>query len=756
MSVDNPTTNEKQPGPSCSEAEVRLVVRFIVEEHIVFNGKVEKVNQLESEELTRIVSRIAWDGAKDKNKSSPNPSEVPKNLESLTDITENTRLDLTVPESSKTTQRDSSSALSSPINIDIDQNSSLGHSSSNNFIGSVSNEQTYRNSHHTTAAQECDLQFIVSQPKTVGTSDIEVCSSNILDECQIIDDRPKNDSPKIQEIKSSVISVKPSLLPNADEDELKSDVEVIDSNKQDAVIESQTISDTLNDCLKIVELEDVCTDGTASTRQLLSINREQNIRSLHDYEISPEPKIDSDVIIVEGLDHIANYGSIEIEETTIPYDVEANISSIQATATYDREEKGTYNYDNSHSAFNHHIKTSIDHTPSTAVNLDKNKEISNATTTTSTKTTFNNVNNNTSTNKRKAAQNNSGKRARKDSQKDTKISGKQRYEIDDESSRKFLKDQMDSRSRVETARALAPMPSVIPPATSAPLQTTFHNKVFAKWSDNHFYPGTILRQVKGRKFVIGFFDNAQRTVSEMDLIPIRNIEGKQVRVSIAKDYCVNALVHNQRSFLNDQPMFNVEYQQDGLIRKCVPMKDIFLTGEQGTPLINQVDKNSAASNFADVDLDNIIYEKRSRKQELEDYELAQKELGNINNQTTTTTTGSKRKSRTNQHNSRNTNQSRSTKDIIKTTNSTIIFNDSPGTGAKKVTTQSDSRSNQGSEIASSPDTSKINSVGPNSNSPSEGSSPIVTTNVPHEMELDQDEFYYSSSSPHRTKTSLLL
>lgn len=60
------TTTEEDPKAHStkSEAEVRLVVRFFVEEHIVFNGKVEKIKQLESEVLSRIVSRIAWDGAK--------------------------------------------------------------------------------------------------------------------------------------------------------------------------------------------------------------------------------------------------------------------------------------------------------------------------------------------------------------------------------------------------------------------------------------------------------------------------------------------------------------------------------------------------------------------------------------------------------------------------------------------------------------------------------------------------------------------
>lgn len=263
-------------------------------------------------------------------------------------------------------------------------------------------------------------------------------------------------------------------------------------------------------------------------------------------------------------------------------------------------------------------------------------------------------------------------------------------------------------------------------------QQVRHNKIFAKWTDNHFYPGTILKAARDRKFVIAFYDGAQKNVAETDLIPLSSIEGKQVRVSIAKNYCVNAIVHNQQPPVNEQPMFNVEYQQDGLVQKCVPLKDIFLTGEQGMSLISQADRNCGASNFADVDLDNIIYEKRSRRlQEMEDFELTESPSSN----------GKRKRA---QYNMRNSNPR------VKTGSVDGLNN--PVGQAQKRHSQSDI--NQDPESAESPDVLKTNFLCPNSNPPSEDSSSTGSSNVPNNLDLGQ-EFYFSNS-PHRTKTSLLL
>ncbi|RYE16265.1 MAG: hypothetical protein EOP45_17795 [Sphingobacteriaceae bacterium] len=78
------TKEDSESHPARSEAEVRLVVRFLVEEHIVFNGKVEQVKHLDKTELSRIVSRIAWDGAKGEN------NELAIENEGVVDNVENT------------------------------------------------------------------------------------------------------------------------------------------------------------------------------------------------------------------------------------------------------------------------------------------------------------------------------------------------------------------------------------------------------------------------------------------------------------------------------------------------------------------------------------------------------------------------------------------------------------------------------------------------------------------------------------------
>lgn len=242
-----------------------------------------------------------------------------------------------------------------------------------------------------------------------------------------------------------------------------------------------------------------------------------------------------------------------------------------------------------------------------------------------------------------------------------------------------------------------------------------HSKVFAKWSDNHFYPGTILKSSRDRKFEIGFFDGARKDVAETDLIPSSNILRKQVRVSIAKDYCVNAIVHEQLSN-NGQMMFDVEYQQNGLVRKCVPLGDIFLTAEQGIPLINQTikpDKNPDESMFAGVDLDNIVHVKRSRRlQEMEESEAIEECLAN----TSGIANGSRRKR--GQYNMRNiTNRVRTSNRVevpgdrvVKRSLSDINNPDTPASSCSpdnlKATLDSPSLSSP-SESSSSRDTSKF-------------------------------------------------
>lgn len=647
MSVEgnHPIDQYSHSTPKNSQAEVRLVVRFIVEEQIVYNGKVEKVNQLDSQELSRIVSRIAWDGA----------------------------------------------------------------------------------------------------------TQVETIDQSVVNPLSILVDNPDNDT----------------------------------------VIDCQSISDTLNDCVNIVELENRLMDEelmkNSDNAKMIYPDQDKNVAiseqscSNQIADIDMEPSKGEEKLEEKQENMIHQDQQLPSSERSIET---AKTSTITMTSVPEKDENSTPNESMSSISADITMEKK-DQTLSVSPIVQKPQL-------TSCESGFTVDNSSDAESlpldnlespigKRRHSQYpSSQKRTRRESYRDNKnMSGpmkptQQNSKLADENGHdliiaKQLTETISNENIQDNNQIATTLPRSSPTTNSHILN---HTKILAKWTDNHFYPGTVLKQAKGRKYVIGFFDGATRTVSETDLIPLPNIQGKQVRVSIAKNYCLNATVLQQLSNTKDQPMFNVEYQQDGVIKKCVPLGDIFLTADQGTPLINQVDRNPSASNFADVDLDNIIYEKRSRRQELDDYEqmeLNQPASTPISTNQYSHGIGSRRKSRGNQYSIRNTSHHSSADSEAKSVtnidiNTTKIYNnkslssDSGFESSKqKLTPQSDTRSNHESEAASSPDMSKINSVGPNSNSPSGGSSPLISSNlIQNDMELDEEGFYFANSSPHRTKTSLLL
>lgn len=87
-----------------SEAEVRLVVRFLVEEHIVFNGKVEQVKHLDRTELSRLVSRIAWDGTSEQEKVAETNNDSTNHLLKNTDDCYNSIDETPLPQTNSPTK----------------------------------------------------------------------------------------------------------------------------------------------------------------------------------------------------------------------------------------------------------------------------------------------------------------------------------------------------------------------------------------------------------------------------------------------------------------------------------------------------------------------------------------------------------------------------------------------------------------------------------------------------------------------------
>jgi hypothetical protein len=702
--VDSVATTTK------SEAEVRIVFRFFVEEQIVYNGKIEQVKQLESEELSRIVSRIAWDGAKEE-KQPMLDKELIENGESMNieegeaDNVDCHKSTADLPPSLDVTTKNNSGEVLKDVpgeTSDIDCTPEGEHAFSHDNIvpidtdraGSFGKDPSNYNPKLTPEEQACveappSFSYHICETNKQSNGSYKEEESNQL-QLVAVKDQPH------QEDNLSNVEAPPSLNEGPQNDDVEAAAAAAAATAAEAAAaaaESQMIVEALYDCVYNVDLE--CRKSNlASTvsNEVVSLASDQ--REKPDKVIEPasikQPEVDVEVSkevakidkkpLMEAVNVPPNQ---DITQETIPNSEDSYLKSKSAK---------------SHQVCKDDLNLRTGPTKKSDIILASRRRNTCDTVTTTTR------------------------RIRRSGSKDLRASrnaGTDRLG-ENGGQNEFNREDVDYTGRYFANQS----------------------KVFAKWSDNHFYPGNILKSARDRKFEIGFFDGARKDVVETDLIPLSNILGKQVRVSIAKDYCVNAMVHDQ-VLNNGQSMFDVSYQQNGMVRKCVPLCDIFLTAEQGTPLISQPirpDKNPDESMFAGVDLDNIVHNKRSRRlQEMEDLEISVE----TNGQPSNTSQISARRKR-GQYNTRtSTNRARSGNTKIEIP-------------AERGLKRSHSDANQDTPISScSPDNIKPHLHSSNSNPPSESSSSTGSSNsAPNGHDIGQ-EFYFESTSPHRTKTSLL-
>lgn len=674
---------DSETNPPRSEAEVRLVVRFLVEEHIVFNGKVEQVKHLDKTELSRIVSRIAWDGAKKDDQLTIENGNIVDNVENTRWLEENSELENCCDPTIEISPPQSHSP--SPNQNSVDMIRPIEDGSTN-----VTEEPIYLTTNDSPSSPD---EAVPSNEKGVKMDNqhlFENVKSNLDSECDnetttfIL--RETRETTNQQAESSYAIHI------DGIRHELQHDSQTLseyDRHHQSTLeqkdeidysaIESQMIVDTINDCVFNVDLE---------SRQDEKLNP-----SLVTERIKKET--DEDI----GHDLTEKLGLVKTVAVEPIKRVQHNETNNDATTmrVFDLDKKPLLE----------------------AVNIPPNKG--------STRETIPNDSGVKYLRGEDAQKNEAGKIDLKPEMvpsKKTDNSGgcsTRRRNTNDISATSKRIRRVSSKNQQRTYRGSRIEENLMDRKDKSihpgPVEDedggyfSCHSKILAKWSDNHFYPGTISKQKGDRKFEVIFYDGARKDVAETDLIPLCNILGRQVRISIAEGYCVNAVVLDQLSN-NGQPMFDVEYQQNGLVKKRVPLVDIFLTSEQGIPLINQPikpDKNPDESMFAGVDLDNIVHVKRSRRlQEMEDYEPTDEPLGN----TSTTLNGSRRKR--GQYNMRHfTNRVRTSSKA-----ETVVV------AGERVTKRSLSDVNNRDNTASScsPDTLKINLDSSTSSSPSESSS----------------------------------
>lgn len=690
------TTNNR------SEAEVRLVFRFLVEEQIVYKGRIEKVKQLESEELSRLVSKIAWD----------EPETSDDKLSSNTDFP--TGSIGGIPDGRKEFRKINSDAIKdvgckAGTSFDTTKSTSCEKSIPNHqdVLCSSPIENVPHNSHET-FAQEAGRERTAS---LLNLSKDPICDIHYTD----LSTSPYSDTkdqlaPRIEMIRDSLghserfnfrAFNRASTYP--------------ESSQYEAV--DKTIVETLNDCVKSVETN-FMNHLTKNADESIRIS--QRINATEDDVESRPPQI-----TVESAAHMKQH-NITIHRSQDKSDKKplTEAANVQVETSSRRVGPSTMHTNRCYVDLKVRSDRSIcnEDDLNLMVPIKRPENLS-------------------PPRRRNTADNGStNKRFRKSISSD----GRKSADSECRDEKKALKRECSLK--ITTQQPVSSLSGTLSDAISAEHPNKLFSKsskIFAKWTDNHFYPGTILKPSKDRKFTIGYFDGAQRNVSETDLIPLGNILGKQVRVSLAGDYCVNAIVHDKKSLPSDTaPLFDVEYQQDGLIRRCVPMKDLFLTAEQGATLINQPvrqDKNPDESMFAGLDLDNIVHVKRSRRlQELD-------EIDSQREPTPTHHANSSRRKRGN-YNTRHT--AVGSKSKISANGSDI--QSIVGKSSKRIINDIN------------PDT-PISSCSPdgnnkaNSEPPSEANSSVSTgsSNPSNALEMGQ-EFYFDSSSPHRTKTSLLL
>ncbi|XP_012276833.1 TP53-binding protein 1 [Orussus abietinus] len=141
-------------------------------------------------------------------------------------------------------------------------------------------------------------------------------------------------------------------------------------------------------------------------------------------------------------------------------------------------------------------------------------------------------------------------------------------------------------------------------------------EVFAKWSDNNYYPGMVKDKSK-EKYKVNFYDGKSKLLLESFVIPIPKMlnERLSVYVTTKDDYGSPGIIMEVET-VQDEVYYIVESDEGEMIRAQI--KDIFLTPDQAQVLREQttVDTKSlllSPQHLGQVSLDNMVDGKRRSK-----------------------------------------------------------------------------------------------------------------------------------------------
>ncbi|XP_043264809.1 uncharacterized protein LOC122404687 [Colletes gigas] len=139
-------------------------------------------------------------------------------------------------------------------------------------------------------------------------------------------------------------------------------------------------------------------------------------------------------------------------------------------------------------------------------------------------------------------------------------------------------------------------------------------EVFAKWSDNNYYPGTVIDKVK-MKYKVNFYDGKSKVLIEDFIITIPKVmkQGFSVYATTKNDDYGSCGIIVDSQIVNNEVYYTVETDEGEKIR--VQVKDIFLSSDQAQILKEELNSEnrslpSTPKLLGQVTLDNVVDGKR--------------------------------------------------------------------------------------------------------------------------------------------------
>lgn len=163
---------------------------------------------------------------------------------------------------------------------------------------------------------------------------------------------------------------------------------------------------------------------------------------------------------------------------------------------------------------------------------------------------------------------------------------------------------------------------VLANSSPLPVDNLIGRKVFAKWSDNNYYPGKVIDRMK-TKYKVNFYDGKNKVLIPEFVIPIPKTlrEGLSVYATTqANDYGSCGIIVDVKCGKDaDEDDVRYTVETDEGERLHVQVKDIFLSADQAQVLKEEMDSEnnkslpSTPKHLDQVTLDNMVDGKRRSK-----------------------------------------------------------------------------------------------------------------------------------------------